>query len=291
VTDRVSWVAAPWPRKGNCFNSKKVDQSKSLLLLFPSLPRVPSSLPPLPSPSSLPLLFIPHSSIFLALLLRVPSFPRKPQQCLPILAWIRTGPPGTSTVSMPKSWLWVIAVSLFFSSLFGNPPSLTNNQIVVVAASPPNKALARPASYKDTLKTSMTRRTLHPQPVHFSSPRRLPLMASRFVSSYGTLLVRSAFVVWSVPVPVNRNLRSLSAFTRSSRARVIYRHLCIIAAQTPHSCCTISPTKPHSKTFGDGSKVSPDRPGAPSPKKNIPSLLINSPFDGPQNSRRTVPQT
>jgi len=110
------------------FYSKKASQTLSFSC-FPSLPRVPSSLSPLPSlppSSSLPLLLSPLSSIFLALLLRVPSFPRKAQQCLPILAWIRTGPPGTSTVSMPKSWLWVIVVSLFFSSLFGNPPSLTN---------------------------------------------------------------------------------------------------------------------------------------------------------------------
>jgi hypothetical protein len=49
--------------------------------------------------------------------LRVPSFPREPLRCPPILAWIRTGGPGTSTVSMPKSWLWAIAVSLSYFSL------------------------------------------------------------------------------------------------------------------------------------------------------------------------------
>lgn len=43
-----------------------------------------------------------------------------------------------------------------------------------VAVLPPNKALARRASYSDTLKTSSTLRILLPQPVHFSSPRKLP---------------------------------------------------------------------------------------------------------------------
>jgi hypothetical protein len=98
---------------------------------------------------------------------------------------------------------------------------------------------------------------------------------SRFVSSSGTLLVRNVFAVWSVLAPVNRNFRSLSALTRICLHVFLYRHLCIIAAQTPHSCCTISPTKSHSKTFGDGSKVSPDRPAAPFTQK-IPSQLINS---------------
>jgi hypothetical protein len=101
-------------------------------------------------------------------------------------------------------------------------------------------------------------------------------MALRFVSSYGTLLARSAFVVWSVFVPVNRNIRSLSALTRPSLARFIYRHPCIIAAQTPHSCCTISPTRSHSKTFGDGSKVSLLTGRKPSIR--LPSQLIKFPF-------------
>jgi len=76
--------------------------------LFP-YPRLPFlSPPPLPLPLPLSLL----SLVLPALLLRVPSFPREPLRCPPILAWIRTGGPGTSTVSMPKSWLWAIAVCL-----------------------------------------------------------------------------------------------------------------------------------------------------------------------------------
>ena len=97
-------------------------------------------------------------------------------------------------------------------------------------------------------------------------------MASKFVSNFGTLLARSAFVVWFVHVSVNRNLRSPSALTRPFPARVMYRHPCITAAQTPHSCCTISPTKSPSKTFRDGSKVSSD-----SSSPHLPEIqLINS---------------
>lgn len=45
-------------------------------------------------------------------------------------------------------------------------------------------------------------------------------MGSRFVSSFGTLLARSAFVVWFVLLLVNRNIRSPSALTRPFLARV-----------------------------------------------------------------------
>jgi hypothetical protein len=106
VMDRV-FVVSP-PRRRVC-------------LFAPSLPVFPfrgsfsffSPSPPLLlslSPPFIPPLVLP------ALLLRVPSFPREPLRCPPILAWIRTGGPGTSTVSMPKSWLWAIAVSLSYIS-------------------------------------------------------------------------------------------------------------------------------------------------------------------------------
>ena len=58
-------------------------------------------------------------------LLHVPSFPRKSLLCPLILAWIHTGVPGTSTVSMPKSWLWAIAVSIHvIDSPLYHPPNL-----------------------------------------------------------------------------------------------------------------------------------------------------------------------
>ncbi len=67
---------------------------------------------------SLPPLLLSPPLVLSALLLRVPSFPREPLRCPPILAWIRTGGPGTSMVSMPKSWLWAIAVSMSYIFFF-----------------------------------------------------------------------------------------------------------------------------------------------------------------------------
>ena len=129
---------------------------------FPSLSPVSFSFssPSLPLPPYIPPLVLP------ALLLRVPSFPREPLRCPPILAWIRTGGPGTSMVSMPKSWLWAIAVSLSCISFL--------QTIVSYDLSPPTKVWARPASYNDTLKTNTTPRTPHPLPVLFLSQRKLP---------------------------------------------------------------------------------------------------------------------
>lgn len=105
--------------------SASILRSQPGFLFLLSLPRL--SLPLRPFPPSLPLPPLPPFSLLIplpvpapALLLRVPSFPRNPQQCLPILAWIRIGRPGTSTVSMPKSWLWVIAASIRFPALLDN---------------------------------------------------------------------------------------------------------------------------------------------------------------------------
>ena len=47
-------------------------------------------------------------------------------------------------------------------------------------------------------------------------------MASRFASSFGTLLDRSASVVWFVLVLVNRKLRSSIALTRPF---LVHRHV------------------------------------------------------------------
>ena len=108
------------PGNGSAVVLLRFKVSLPLLLSCPASPPLLSSplLPSLPSP----FLFVP---IFSALLLRVPSFPRILPQCLPILAWIRTGRPGTSTVSMPKSWLWVIAVSLLCPASSITPPLIT----------------------------------------------------------------------------------------------------------------------------------------------------------------------
>ena len=98
------------PREGSRLTVPAVPSAWFLRAsLSPSLPLPGSfSSPPSSSPSSA---LLSPSPLVPALLLRVLSFPRESLPCPPILAWISTGVPGTSTVSMPKSWLWAIAVS------------------------------------------------------------------------------------------------------------------------------------------------------------------------------------
>jgi hypothetical protein len=102
---RLFFVVSPPRRRVSLFAPSRLPLP-SLSSRFPFLSPLSLSLPP----PFIPPLVIP------ALFLRVPSFLREPLRCPPILAWIRTGGPGTTTVSMPKSWLWAIAVSLSYIS-------------------------------------------------------------------------------------------------------------------------------------------------------------------------------
>ena len=207
MIDRVLEVAANPETEAPlyCFASKSLSLSSSpappLLLSSPLL-----SSPPLPS---FPFPFRPH--LFCA----TPARPLISTYTTAMSAYPRLDPYRASRYEHGIDAKVVVMGNSGeppLSRFFDNARSYNRRH----RRRPPIKALARPACYNDTLKISSIQRTLLPQPVHFSSPRKLPCTASRFVSSFGTLLARSASVAWSVFVPVNRNLRSLGALTRSA---------------------------------------------------------------------------